>query len=118
VSIEAEDVERYGLLAFHAAAHDETKARLRLQSLTVGGALLSIAGAVPPSGIVANRAIGLGLAGPEEPETIRRIVELYRQAGVARYFIHVHPDARPPAIRAAVGYMRNSKVKPSIGAVS
>lgn len=99
LSIESEDVERHALAALHAAAGEAIKPRLRLQSVTVGGALVSIAGALPPSGIVANRAIGLGLAGPEDPETIHRIVELYRDAGVSRYFIHLHPDARPPAVR-------------------
>lgn len=97
--VEAEEVERHGLAAFQAAADDALKARLRLQCVTVGGALVSVAGALPPSGIVVNRAIGLGLSGPEEPETIRRIVALYREAGVARYFVHVHPEAQPPGIR-------------------
>jgi len=98
MAIEVEEVERHALAAFHGVADDALKARLGLQCITVGGALVSIAGAVPPSGIVANRAIGLGLDGAEDPETIRRITKLYHDAGVARYFVHLHPDAQPPAM--------------------
>jgi len=99
VTVEEEEVERYALAAIHGAADDALKARLELQSVSVGGALVSIAGALPLSSIVVNRAIGLGLSGFEDPETIHRIVALYREAGIARYFIHVHPDAQPPGIR-------------------
>jgi GNAT superfamily N-acetyltransferase len=99
LTIDVEEVERHELATLHGAADDALKARLQLQSVTVGGALVSIAGALPPSSIVVNRTIGLGLSGPEDPETIRRIVALYREAGVARYFVHVHPDAQPPGIR-------------------
>jgi len=99
VAVEEEEVERHALAAIHGAADDVQKAGLELQSVNVGGALVSIAGALPLSSIVVNRAIGLGLSGPEDPETIHRIVALYRDAGVARYFIHVHPDAQPPEIR-------------------
>lgn len=99
MSVEEEEVERQGLAAFHAAADDALRARLGLQCVSVGGALVSIAGAIPPSGIVVNRAICLGLSGPADQETIRRIAALYRDAGVERYFVHVHPDAQPPNIR-------------------
>jgi GNAT superfamily N-acetyltransferase len=99
LTIDVEEVERNELATLHGAADDTLKARLALQCVTVGGALVSIAGALPPSSIVVNRTIGLGLSGPEDPETIRRVVALYRQAGVARYFVHVHPDAQPPGIR-------------------
>ena len=47
LSIESEDVERHALAALHAAADDAIKPRLHLQSVTVGGALVSIAGALP-----------------------------------------------------------------------
>jgi len=99
MSIEVEEIERHALAAFHGAAGEALKARLGLQCVTVGGALVSIAGSVPSSGIVANRTIGLGLDGPESPEAIGHITKLYRDAGVARYFVHLHPDTQPPAMR-------------------
>ena len=51
--------------------------------------------ALPPSAIVINRAIGAGLAGAETEDTIRQMVEAYRNAGVSRYFIQRHPQAQP-----------------------
>jgi hypothetical protein len=99
MSKEAEDVERHGLMAWHAAAGSELRARLGLQATEVGGAFVSIAAEAPVSAIVANRAIGFGLKGDESRDNAERIMALYRDAGVARYFFHVHPDARPAALR-------------------
>lgn len=73
MSKEVEDVERAGLAAFHAAA--------------------------PASAIVANRTIGLGLDGPETREIVEYVTALYRDAGVARYFVHVCPESEPPDLR-------------------
>ena len=99
MTVESEEVERHGLAALHAAAEDALKGRLGLRCETAGGALVSIAGRAAPSAIVINRTIGLGLSGPENPETIARIVALYREAGIERYFVHLHPESQPPGIR-------------------
>jgi len=99
MSKEVEDVERQGLAAWHDATPEALKARLGLQAVEVGKALVSIAAKAPASAIVANRAIGLGLDGPETRGNIERIAALYRNAGVERYFIHVHPEAQPDNIR-------------------
>lgn len=99
MSIELEDIERRDLAALHAVADSALKARLGLETVDVGGALVSIAAALPSDAIVVNRTIGLGLWEPTSRETIARIVALYREAGVARYFVHVHPDAEPPSLR-------------------
>lgn len=91
----AEEIERAALEDFHAAASAELRARLGIESRTPGSAFLSIASALPAPAIVINRVIGLGFSAPETEETIQGIVDAYRSAGVARYFVQIHPDARP-----------------------
>ena len=99
MTTELEAIERAELEALHAAAPDALRSGLELACEQIGTALVSIAARLPASGIVVNRAIGLGVAGSEHPETVAAIVERYRKAGVARYFVHVHPEARPAALR-------------------
>ncbi|MCZ7566201.1 MAG: GNAT family N-acetyltransferase [Burkholderiales bacterium] len=100
MSIELEAVERGELEALHAAAPEALHAALGLACETTGTALVSVAGALPPSAIVVNRTIGLGVAAPARPDTADAIVERYRRAGVRRYFVHVHPACAPPELRA------------------
>lgn len=99
MSSQSESVERHAIAAFHAAADAALKEKLGLRKIELGGALVSIAESAPPSAIVANRAIGLGLEGAEVPDTVERIVSAYRDAGIDRYFVHVHPDAQPDTLR-------------------
>lgn len=99
MSKETEEVERHALAAFHAATPADLKAKLGLRAVEVGGALISIAASAPPSAIVANRTIGLGLAGPETREMVDYVTALYGEAGVARYFVHVCPESEPPDLR-------------------
>ena len=94
----AEEIERAALADLHEAASPELRASLGIESRTIGSAFVSIARALPASAIVFNRAIGLGGRAPETEDTIREIVETYRAAGVARYFVQVHPDSRPRQI--------------------
>jgi GNAT superfamily N-acetyltransferase len=94
----AEEIERAALADLHEAAPPELRASLGIESRTIGSAFVSIARALPASAIVINRAIGLGNPAPETEATIRAIVEVYRAAGVARYFVQVHPGARPRQI--------------------
>jgi GNAT superfamily N-acetyltransferase len=78
------------------AAGEALAAELRQHSCTIGSAYVSALGALPASAIVANRAIGLGLGGAEVTrEAIDEIIHLYEQAGVSRYFVHLHPEAQP-----------------------
>ncbi len=91
----AEEIERAALEDLHEAATPELRASLGIDSRTIGSAFVSMARALPTSAIVINRAIGLGVRTPETEDTIREIVAAYRSAGVARYFVQVHPDARP-----------------------
>lgn len=112
MSKEAEDIERHAQMAFYNAADAGLRARLGLQAVEIGGALVSIAATAPPSAIVVNRTTGLGMDGEADAEAVRRIVALYRDAGVARYFVHLHPDARPAALR---GWLRESGLEKARG---
>jgi GNAT superfamily N-acetyltransferase len=93
----SEHIERVELADLHTGAPAAARNRLGLSIEEVGGALVSIAAAVPS--ILLNRTIGLGLDQPATAETVRRIAEHYRTAGVARYFVQITPAAAPPALR-------------------
>jgi GNAT superfamily N-acetyltransferase len=95
VSYDIEEVERAALEDLSAAATDELAAVLRKQSAIAGSAFVSLFAALPATAIVVNRTIGLGLSRPETKDTIDAVVDLYAKAGVARYFVHVHPESRP-----------------------
>ncbi len=94
----AERIERAALETLHEAVGPATRRRLGLHVERVGGALLSVASGVP--GIVVNRAQGLGLGEPADRKTVAALVARYRQLGVARYFVHLHPEARPAELRS------------------
>jgi GNAT superfamily N-acetyltransferase len=66
-----------------------------LKALEIGSAFVSVAPALPRSAIVINRALGLGLSGPASRADVDAIVGAYQDAGVARYFLQIHPRARP-----------------------
>lgn len=96
----SERLEREAVEALHAAADVPLKQALGLGLIEVGDALVSIATHEPS--ILLNRAIGLGLDEPTEPETLARIQDVFRRAGVENYFLHLHPDARPDGLRASI----------------
>lgn len=98
--IELEAVERAELEALHAAAPANFHEALGLRCEAIGTTLVSLVAAAPPSAIVLNRAIGLGVAARADRSTVAAIVECYETAGVARYFIHVHPNATPIELRS------------------
>lgn len=95
MSHDIENIERVALEDLNAAASGGLAADLGKRSATVGSAFVSAFGALPATAVVVNRAIGLGLSGAESRETVDAIVDLYASAGVARYFVHLHADARP-----------------------
>ncbi len=98
-----EAIERAAFEDLHAAADPALRRDLGLQGLTIGGAFVSVAAALPVSAVVVNRAIGLGVAEPGSRRMVEAIVRTYRDDGVARPFIHVLDDARPPELRAWLG---------------
>ena len=92
---ELEFIERRMYEDMHAAADDGLRARLKLGGFHVGSAFASVAGALPASAIVMNITYGLGLEEQATPEQVAEIVEHYKLAGAQRYFIQLHPQARP-----------------------
>lgn len=100
MTAEMEVVERAGLESLHAVAPAALRETLGLRCEVIGTALVSLAAAAPPSAIVVNRALGLGVGSPADPEAVAAITDLYAASGVTRYFVHVHPDAAPPEIRS------------------
>jgi GNAT superfamily N-acetyltransferase len=98
MSYDIEEVERAALEDLNAAADGDLATGLRKQSITLSSAFVSLFAALPVTAIVVNRTIGLGLSRAETRDTINAVVDLYAKAGVARYFIHVHPQSRPGEI--------------------
>ncbi len=92
---ELEFIERRMYEDMHAAADDELRARLKLGGFHVGSAFASVAGALPASAIVMNITYGLGLEQQATLEQVTEIIEHYASAGAQRYFIQLHPQARP-----------------------
>jgi GNAT superfamily N-acetyltransferase len=95
VEHEAEFIEQAELADIQAAATPDLRDTLRLEAKWSDSAMCSIAGALPPSAIVINRIIGLGLSSPATETAVREMVEEYARAGIVRYFVQVSPDARP-----------------------
>lgn len=92
----SERLEGASLAALHESATAGTRERLGLELHEIGDALVSIARNDPS--IMLNRTIGLGLQDPASAEIIEAIRTRYREAGIDRFFLHVHPAARPDRI--------------------
>jgi hypothetical protein len=91
---ELEWIERQALVDLSKALAGKA-VTLGRASRQVGGAFVSAFGALPPSAIVVNRTIGLGLDEPADDAAIDAVVSTYATAGISRYFVHLHPDAAP-----------------------
>lgn len=91
---ELEWIERQALIDLNRALAGKAIS-LGRASRAAGGAYVSAFGALPPSAIVVNRTIGLGLDEPADDAGIDAVVETYEGAGISRYFVHLHPDAAP-----------------------
>ena len=92
---EITDIELAALVDLQAAATEELRTRLKISADRDAARLISMAATLPPTAIVVNRTIGLGLTAPATRSSIDAVVTAYRNAGVARYFVHVHPQAQP-----------------------
>lgn len=91
-----ERLERAILQALHDGASSDTRARLGLRTIDIGGTLISVAAHDPA--IMLNRAIGLGLTEPATPDAIAAIRDCYEAAHIGRFFLHRHPDAQPEGL--------------------
>ncbi len=103
----AERMERAAMEALHSAASESLTRSLGLKQAVVDGAFVSIAAGDPS--ILLNRTLGLGLETPATPDTIDAIRRLYADAGVGRFFLHVHEAAQPPEI---VDWLAQAGMKP------
>jgi GNAT superfamily N-acetyltransferase len=93
----SEHVERAALEAIHRAASDDVRRQLGLALEVVGTATVSVSRFDPS--ILLNRAIGLGIDEPASRDTVDAVVARYRDHGIGRYYLHVHPEARPSELR-------------------
>lgn len=95
---ESEYIERAALRDVHDAAADSDTRSLGIQGGTLGSAFLSMASRLPDSAIVINRVIGLGLETEASRGDVHTLVSTYRDKGVKRYFVQLHPDHSPTRI--------------------
>jgi hypothetical protein len=106
---EAEDIELAGLCALHDAADGSLRERLGLRLEKVADGVASIAAALPASAITINRMLGLGRTRPPQVADVQGAVDLYRGAGVERFFLQPDPgmsDDRITPLCVAAGLER------------
>ncbi|MGI9292621.1 MAG: GNAT family N-acetyltransferase [Pseudomonadales bacterium] len=96
---ESEFIERYALEDMHNAADESDIQSLGLASHTIGAAFVSLASQLPSSAIVINRVLGLGLGTEAAREEINRLVSIYRECNVGRYFVQLHPKHQPAQVK-------------------
>ena len=88
-----ERIEAEALTEFHRAATPEIKASAGLELHHIEGCRASLMR--HGGNIVINRCIGLGLEQHATMDTVGKIRQVYADAGVARYFLHLSPEAMP-----------------------
>lgn len=88
---EAEDIELAGLCALHDAADGPLRERLGLRLEKVADGVASVAAVLPVSAITINRMLGLGRSRPPQVADVQGAVDLYRGAGVERFFLQPDP---------------------------
>jgi hypothetical protein len=89
----AERAEEAALGDLFAAATGSVRARLGLDREEVGTARLFRA--TGDRSTLLNRTLGLGVEAPDTRETVAAIRDRYASLGIARYYLHLHPDGRP-----------------------
>jgi hypothetical protein len=93
----SEHVERAALEAIHLAAPDDVRQQSGLAFDVVGTAAVSISRHDPST--LLNRAVGLGVDEPALRDDVDALVTRYRDFDIGRYYLHLHPEARPPELR-------------------
>jgi GNAT superfamily N-acetyltransferase len=109
VDLPSESIEALALADIHAAATPGIATRLGLRCDRNQDGLISVASALPPSAIVINRTLCIGLETPASKASVDRVLERYRDADVSRFFLQIHPDAGPvglPDWLAAAGLVK------------
>ncbi|MBC8338445.1 MAG: hypothetical protein H8E39_07120 [Alphaproteobacteria bacterium] len=94
----AQRIEEIEALAFADLGEAaEGLSPLNLHQQTLNGALISVASG--DHHFLINRVIGLGAREAAERGTIAAFKKLFSDAGIGRYFVHVHPDSRPQDLK-------------------
>jgi GNAT superfamily N-acetyltransferase len=88
----ADSIEARAMADMYAAAPRAFDCRVD----TIAGATLLLAPLIPASFF--NRVIGFGVFEPATPAALRAIEECFRGAGVAEYWLHLNPVARPESL--------------------
>ncbi|HET8696446.1 MAG TPA: hypothetical protein VFO94_03105 [Gammaproteobacteria bacterium] len=88
----ADEIEARASVDMYAAA----PAPLDLHTEVVRGATVLLAPKLPVTFL--NRVIGLGVHEPAEESDVDALVARFRAAGLADYWIHLNPAARPAAL--------------------
>lgn len=96
----SEEVERASVESMYGAAPESVRRRLGLRLDEIETALVSISTAEPSP--LLNRALGLGVERPASRDSIDAIAKHFRERGVERYYLHVHPEAQPAELRSWV----------------
>ena len=96
----ADRVEASAFADLYAAAPTALKTDLGVAVATVADATLLLAPRVPTP--VFNRAIGLGMSSPASLGTVQAIVDAYKVAGVASWWLHWSPFAHPADFESAL----------------
>jgi GNAT superfamily N-acetyltransferase len=87
---DAEKIELRALRAWHAAAAAIERLDYDWRLVEIGDALCSVSSSEPSPLI--NRVLGLGSQSAPTVELLTEIREVYRQAEVSRFFLHVVPE--------------------------
>ena len=91
IEIISEEIEREALLSLHEHSPESTGESLGLELYEVSDALVAVSRNDPS--VVLNRTLGLGLGGRIDSGVLRQITDIYRGAGVGRFFLHLYPEA-------------------------
>lgn len=105
---EIEQVERQALQGWHKAVAAVGLPAFDWRLIEIGDALCSVSSTEPS--ILVNRVLSLGSKAAPTLDQLIEIRELYRQANVARFFLHVIPEIAGPNIGellTAAGYRRH-----------
>jgi GNAT superfamily N-acetyltransferase len=75
------------------AAGKNISEKFGIKVFTIGSACVSIAKNIDI--LAYNRVIGLGLTEPATEKVLDEIISKYKESGVKRFFVQIHPEASP-----------------------
>ena len=81
----------------YSAAGHEFSDQFGIKVFSMGSACISLAKNIDI--LAFNRVIGLGLFQTATEEMVDNIISKYKNAGIKRFFIQIHPEAAPPKLK-------------------